>query len=145
MVPLPCSDSVSHLSRFDHHSWALSHKQQPLPQGEPMSWSKWTWADVYLRLECIPGWSWETNLHPLQFLSILSTQFQKQASMCALSWSRNQASHSSPPTARRTCLLAIKHHFWGVQYATSADHSGGGISTCVTFLFFWVPYQGQRS
>lgn len=119
-----------------------THIMKQVDLSRCLSQAKW---DVYLTLECIPGWSWETNFHPLQFLSILSTQFQKQASMCALSWSRNQASHSSPPTARRTCLLAIKHHFWGVQYATSADHSGGGISTCVTFLFFWVPYQGQRS
>ena len=129
---------------FDPHSWAPSSPAAALAPG---------WTHVMKQVDlsrCLSQARGHTrvilgNQPPSFAVSVHPLLVSEGSKHVCTVMSRDQASHSCPPTARSTCLLAVRRQSWGVQYVTSANHSVGGISTCVTFRFFWVPYQGHRS
>ena len=145
MVPLLCSDAVSHLSHFWLSQLSSScTSSSPCPRANPRHEANGP-EQMFI-------WGWSAH----------QGGFGKPASiLCSFC-------PSSPPSFRskQACVHCHKQRPGFPQLSSNSqeDLSSScqtpvlgcpvcdfswplcrGISTCITFLFFWVPYQGHRS
>lgn len=100
---------------------------------------------VWLRLGHMPGCLWETSQPLVQCQSALSTLIQASKHIYAPHKGSLMLVLPALQPAKGMHIPCVRHQDWGAQSVAQTTHSAGRISTCVTFLFLWVPSQRHGS